>query len=63
VGQGRAVKMGRSVRPDHLVGQPNPAHLEASQKILNPTRPTMGWWVKRVGSLAHLIKIKYNFFS
>jgi len=43
-------------RVDHLVSQPNPTHLLASQKKSNPTRPTTGWWVKRVGSQVQLIK-------
>ena len=41
---------------DILVSQSNPAHLLTSQTNSNPTRPTAGWWIKRVGSRAHLIK-------
>jgi len=43
----RAVKTGNPARPDSprvddLVSQPNPAHVLASQKNLNLTRPTTG---------------------
>jgi len=48
-------------RVDDLVSQPNPPHLLVSQKNSNPTRPTMGWRVKQVGSQVHLIKKEYNF--
>jgi len=60
----RAVKMGnltQLTRVDHLVSQPNPAHLLASKKNSNPIWPTTGWWVKQVSSRAHLIK-KIQFF-
>jgi len=46
----------------HLVSQPNPTHLLVSQNNSNPARPTMGWWVKWVGSLVHLIKKNTIFF-
>jgi len=57
----RGVKTGNPTRLDpprvsHLVSQPNPAPLLASQKNMNSAWPTMGWWVKQVCSLAHLIK-------
>jgi len=42
-------------RVDDLVNQPNPAHFLASQKNSNPTQPTTGYRVKRVGSRVHLI--------
>jgi len=48
--------LAQSTRVDHLVSQPNPAHLLANQKYSNPARPTTGWWVKRVDSRTHLIK-------
>ena len=57
--------MGNPTQPgstDHLVSQPNQAHLLASQKNLNLAWSTTGWWVKQVGSRVHLIKKKYNFF-
>jgi len=43
-------------RVNDLVHQLNLPHFLASQKNLNPTRPTTDWWVKRVGSRVHLIK-------
>jgi len=43
------------------MNQSNPAHLLEGQKNFNPTRPTAGWWVKRIGSQVHLIK-KFIFF-
>jgi len=63
--------MGNPARPsstyhgDDLVSQPNPAHFLASQKNSNPTRPTTGWRVKRVGSWVHLIKkiLFFHFFQ
>jgi len=59
----RAVKMGNPPRVDHLVSQPNPTHLLASQKNSNPTRPGP-LQVGRLNRVAHgLTELKkYNFF-